>query len=569
MVSPAPPPDRCSWVTLVMRGDRYVPGALVMAHSMKQVKTAHTIVCMVTPDVSDEARERLGIVFDEVIIVEYLSATCKPLRTGRQRTKYESWISDSFTKWQCLSLTQFDKVILVDADKMILSNIDELFLLPAPAGTFSSPWGAPFIMHTKRERTSGSGLFNPYTDLFGSDKYGSESAQPEYCDLIKHGGQVRREAVKRGLDHAEEEVNSFVCFGTMVLLAPSDWLYAALKTKLAAHQTEREAYGHHNCNSGYDEQMIAELIINVKNPAGKRLSWRFIHQKYNFIPWHKGWLDGDVPRVFHFFGKEPLPWLEKRNGWPDLELFWQMATHLLIKSDYSESQRKTLRACFSEENLSAPAADFCTWCKDCKEEKRVFSSHTTFDDNGELICPRLQPENEQNLKKQTPASKRQRPDESANFKVKSFADIMAEKCREKPANNGVSSDNSSSQTEKRRERSRSPIGERRENGSIPHANQSNPQNQEIHLEQVAYRDLMLVGLLVGLVPTILILPVRVIRKDFRHHPDLRLIRIENDQEAQFGNAERMVLLIVPLEIFQIVQNQIIAATNRPGLLTPR
>eukprot|EP01083_Nonionella_stella_P267546 903813_1 len=71
------------------------------------------------------------------------------------------------------------------------------------------------------------------------------------------------------------------------------------------------------------------------------------------------------------------------------------------------------------------------------------------------------------------------------------------------------------------------------------------QNRQIRLEKVAYRDLMLVGL----VPTILILPVRFIRKDFRRHPDLRLARIENDQEAQLGNAERVVQFLRKIEWF--------------------
>ena len=43
---------KCAWVTLVMMKDSYIPGALVLAKSLREVKTKHSIVCMVTDDFS-------------------------------------------------------------------------------------------------------------------------------------------------------------------------------------------------------------------------------------------------------------------------------------------------------------------------------------------------------------------------------------------------------------------------------------------------------------------------------------------------------------------------------------
>lgn len=43
---------------------------------------------------------------------------------------------------------------------------------------------------------------------------------------------------------------------------------------------------------------------------------------------------------------------------------------------------------------------FCTWCKDRNQPEEVYKSHTTFDEEtGILTCPRLQPEFEEELRK--------------------------------------------------------------------------------------------------------------------------------------------------------------------------
>jgi len=82
------PKSSFCYTTLVMKGDAYVPGALVMAGSLRNTKTPHDLVCMVTPDVSSKARKQLSLVFDRVIEVPVLEFTCKPLRTDKQNELY-------------------------------------------------------------------------------------------------------------------------------------------------------------------------------------------------------------------------------------------------------------------------------------------------------------------------------------------------------------------------------------------------------------------------------------------------------------------------------------------------
>lgn len=66
-----------AWVVLVMKGDAYVPGALVTAESIKRTGSKYDVVCMVTPDVTK--RDKLAIIFNKVVEVPYISAETNKL----------------------------------------------------------------------------------------------------------------------------------------------------------------------------------------------------------------------------------------------------------------------------------------------------------------------------------------------------------------------------------------------------------------------------------------------------------------------------------------------------------
>jgi hypothetical protein len=97
-------------VCLVMRGDAYVPGALVTAYSVRCAGTAAELVCMVTDDVSEAARTHLRAVFDRVVPVPYIRAPALPLATAKQRDRYGAWMSVACTKWNLLALDEYNKV---------------------------------------------------------------------------------------------------------------------------------------------------------------------------------------------------------------------------------------------------------------------------------------------------------------------------------------------------------------------------------------------------------------------------------------------------------------------------
>ncbi len=320
---------RNAYVYLVMFGDDYIKGALPSCYSMKNLaKTKYDCVCMVTPDVSRDARDKLSQVFDYVIDVDYLSLDSLPLRTEKQRNMYGKWITKSCTKWNCLSFTQYNKVIFMDADTIILKNIDSLFELHAPAGTFSNPWAKPFVP---------TGMNNPYLSY-------------------KHGGLIKKEDVDKGL-------NSFVLIGTTVLLQPDIKVFNDLVETIKNYKK----FGFTNCNSATDEQFITWFYNDHLN-----IPFTFIHQKYNFIPWHKKWIGKETPYLLHFFNTKP--WVMKRGEYQDLESFWQIVKCMI-------GEYPTLKNLYNEDDLLKDVKPNCFWCKN--EDHNVISTSCS------LECPNI------------------------------------------------------------------------------------------------------------------------------------------------------------------------------------
>jgi len=286
---------------------------------------------MVTPDVSEDCRRMMRLIFTNVVEVPYLSFRVAPLRTQKQRTMYGAWVTDAFTKWNCLSLVQYEKTLFVDADKLALANLDHLFEeMRAPAGTFSSPWSQPFVQKKEAAATRRANALK--TSSASADTAASSSASVSHrhhtpqrsnsqgmvnpyqqCD---HGSRVTRSMVHQGLTE-----HSFVVIGTMVLLSPNKEDLAQFKHML----TDMEPFGFSNCFSMMDEQSLSYYFAIHKNKllasgAYGRLTasssssslsssvssacmseWSYIHHRYNYVPWHRYWLHGDeVPYVFHF-----------------------------------------------------------------------------------------------------------------------------------------------------------------------------------------------------------------------------------------------------------------------------
>ena len=155
-----------AYTTFMMRGDGYLPGALVLAYALK-LQTNYDCICLVTDDVSPRARQALGLVYDKVI----------PIRERRVKSSVGTGRNDRnvlMTRFEALRLgpggglgQEYDKIILLDADVLPVWGYDDLFLLPAPAGIIMerkeecyAPFAGPGAFSSP-SRWSWHSLYNP------------------------------------------------------------------------------------------------------------------------------------------------------------------------------------------------------------------------------------------------------------------------------------------------------------------------------------------------------------------------------------------------------------------------
>ena len=119
-----------AYVTLVMLGDLYVSGAIVLAHSIRKCGSNVDLIVLITPDVTEEGKSVLGMFFSHVIRINYVD-----IHNWRSK-KHKKYLDLVFTKFHAFNLTQYDKILLIDADALVLKHPDHLFTLDAPAGCF-------------------------------------------------------------------------------------------------------------------------------------------------------------------------------------------------------------------------------------------------------------------------------------------------------------------------------------------------------------------------------------------------------------------------------------------------
>lgn len=122
------------YATFLMLNDGYLPGALVLADGLRRQGTTTPLVCLTTDGVSDQAREALGLLFDDVVDVDRIYVPHARRQERQDRPYY-------FTRIQVLRLGRdgdlgfsCSKVVVIDADVLPLCRYDELLELPAPAG---------------------------------------------------------------------------------------------------------------------------------------------------------------------------------------------------------------------------------------------------------------------------------------------------------------------------------------------------------------------------------------------------------------------------------------------------
>ncbi|KAI1365926.1 nucleotide-diphospho-sugar transferase [Xylaria arbuscula] len=116
------------YATLLLT-DTYLPGALVLAHSLRDAGTTKKLAALVTLDsVSAEAITELKSVYDYVLPVPRLRNAHPANLELMNRTDLHS----AFTKINLWKQTQFRKIVYIDADVVAYRAPDELFEITHP-----------------------------------------------------------------------------------------------------------------------------------------------------------------------------------------------------------------------------------------------------------------------------------------------------------------------------------------------------------------------------------------------------------------------------------------------------
>lgn len=123
-----------AYVTLVT-SDSYVPGALVLGHRLRDLRTTRPLACLITPGIADHLRELLANVYDELIDVDPLETTTPENLQFLGRPD----LGLTFTKLHLWRLSR-RKLVFLDADTLPLRNVDELFQRPSFSAAPDAGW---------------------------------------------------------------------------------------------------------------------------------------------------------------------------------------------------------------------------------------------------------------------------------------------------------------------------------------------------------------------------------------------------------------------------------------------
>ncbi|EIW86601.1 glycosyltransferase family 8 protein [Coniophora puteana RWD-64-598 SS2] len=123
----------CVYVTLLTRLE-YLPGVLVLEHTLRATGSKFPLVVMVTSALSQEAKD---ILRRRQIRTENIESLLPP--KGRHAlASHDSRFADTWTKLRAFGLTKYRRVVLLDADMIIMRNMDELMELVLSSGNIAA-----------------------------------------------------------------------------------------------------------------------------------------------------------------------------------------------------------------------------------------------------------------------------------------------------------------------------------------------------------------------------------------------------------------------------------------------
>ncbi len=211
---------RFAFVTFLMLNDSFLPGALMTAYGLRRQATRADLVCLVTEEITPEARRALSLLYDRVIETPRLFIPHK----RRQERQDRPFV---FTRLHALRLgadgdlgCRYEKIVLLDADVLPLRYYDHLFTLPTPAGIINERRA-----HVMEYDERGRYILPPSVAVDGTWKW-----HRLYETVCPHGSPIPAELTERVRSDPENMgVNS-----SLLVLTPSRAEFEAIQQAVAA-----------------------------------------------------------------------------------------------------------------------------------------------------------------------------------------------------------------------------------------------------------------------------------------------------------------------------------------------
>jgi hypothetical protein len=190
-----------AYVTFLMLNDSFLPGALMLAHALRKQQVNADILCMVTPEITPDARQALKLLFNFVVEVPTLYV---PHKRRQERQDRPFW----YTRFNALRLGidgdlgfQYRKIVLLDADVLPLKNYAGLLEVEAPAAIPNENKALFFDFSREEQRAN----------------LETWSWHETYDHICPHGAPIPREITDRVVENPENMgVN-----GSLLVIEPS------------------------------------------------------------------------------------------------------------------------------------------------------------------------------------------------------------------------------------------------------------------------------------------------------------------------------------------------------------
>ncbi|KAF8496663.1 nucleotide-diphospho-sugar transferase [Gautieria morchelliformis] len=118
---------KAAYATLLTR-ESYLPGTLVLNYSLQAVASKYHLVVMVTPELSESARDALS---KEKISIKEI-ARLDPREGSHTLAADDARFKDTWTKLRAFELVEYDRIAFLDSDMLVLKNMDDLLDLELP-----------------------------------------------------------------------------------------------------------------------------------------------------------------------------------------------------------------------------------------------------------------------------------------------------------------------------------------------------------------------------------------------------------------------------------------------------